>query len=88
MQSGESVYNLANIKVRQQEYHVDKYGVLWEPGSKEGIVGLEGFDNGLIWKADYTKKWFEEELLPMAHIYSCKQSKKRFLGFFSNRQPT
>lgn len=86
MHGEKSAYIIANIEVRSQEGFLDKLDVLWRPGHKDGVMGMVGFDKGIIWKADYTKKWFEEELLPRAHDYANGRGKNKtffqVLSFF------
>lgn len=52
---------LAEIKVK--EISDEKVAVYWFPGFKGCYNNMEGFDNKLKWKADFTRDWFVNKLL-------------------------
>ena len=54
----------------------ERLAVLWEPGFKNDMLCMEGFDNVVKWKADYTKEWIENKLLKKAHEFWSEQHKR------------
>lgn len=53
---------LAEIKIKEISY--EKVAVYWLPGFKGCYDSMEGFDNQIKWKADFTRDWFLNKLLP------------------------
>lgn len=58
----------------------DVVNVLWSPGSYGNSDCMEWFDNDKKWKADYTRHWLIEILLPK--IEKEINNKKRKLSSF------
>lgn len=57
----------------------NKLDLYWEPGFKANVRSMDGFDNIIKWKADYTAEWIKNKLLGEAHTYYEKcNSKKSF----------
>lgn len=60
---------LAKINVDYSREHISMLDVFWEPGSTFNKRSMEGFDNEVKWKADYTLDWMKNKLLPEAHKF-------------------
>ncbi|MCU9809062.1 SMEK domain-containing protein [Paraclostridium sp. AKS46] len=60
---------LAEIRVERSRQSISMLDVFWEPGFKYGKPSMEGFDNVVKWKADYTLDWMKNKLLPEAHEF-------------------
>lgn len=50
--------------------------LLWSPGWKNSLNAMDGFDNVVKWKADFTKEWIETKLIKKAHEYYVTNNKK------------
>ncbi len=71
---------LSRISVVELEENCTKMKLYWNPGYKANVNCMEGFDNIIKWKADYTKEWIENVFLEKAHKYYEKcNGKKSFL---------
>ncbi len=60
---------LAKIRVERSRENISMLDVFWEPGFKFDKLSMEGFDNVVKWKADYTLDWMKNKLLPEAHEF-------------------
>ncbi|WP_373598704.1 SMEK domain-containing protein [Paraclostridium bifermentans] len=60
---------LAKIRVERSRENINMLDVFWEPGFKFGKPSMEGFDNVVKWKADYTLDWMKNKLLPEAQEF-------------------
>lgn len=60
---------LAKIRVERSRENISMLDVFWEPGFKFGKPSMEGFDNVVKWKADYTLDWMKNKLLPEANEF-------------------
>ncbi|CEO08442.1 SMEK domain-containing protein [Paraclostridium sordellii] len=60
---------LAKIRVERSRENINMLDVFWEPGFKFDKLSMEGFDNVVKWKADYTLDWMKNKLLPAAHEF-------------------
>ena len=59
----------------------NRVDLFWKPGYRIGMHCMEGFDNIVKWKADYTKAWIEEKFIPKAHNYFVESyGRKSFWG--------
>ena len=75
MYGGESRGDVfAEIKIKEKAD--EKVAVYWFPGFKGYDDCMNGFDNKIKWKADFTKEWFDKKLLPEIE----KQGKKKGKG--------
>lgn len=70
----------AKISVQQNENYDNKFDLYWEPGFKVYENCMEGFDNVIKWKANYTKDWIKNELIGKAHLYYEEYNKQTILG--------
>lgn len=57
---------LAKISIDYSQEHIGMLDLFWEPGFKYDKRSMQGFDNVVKWKADYTLDWIENKLLPEA----------------------
>ena len=70
---------LATLSVIPNKLCNNKLNLYWEPGFKADVRSMDGFDNIIKWKADYTAEWIKNKLLGEAHTYYEKcNSKKSF----------
>lgn len=60
---------LVKISVDYSRENISMLDVFWEPGLKFDKRSMEGFDNVVKWKADYTLDWMKNKLLPEAHEF-------------------
>ncbi|ENK0556770.1 SMEK domain-containing protein [Clostridium sporogenes] len=60
---------LAKISVDYSRENISMLDVFWEPGFKFDKRSMEGFDNVVKWKADYTLDWMKNKLLPEAQEF-------------------
>lgn len=69
---------VAEIKVRESEISSDELDLYWLPGFKYNVDSMEGFDNLVKWKADYTKKWIQNKLIRKIKEDSEKNKKRSY----------
>lgn len=71
---------LAELSVSEDKFEKNKWNLYWEPGYKANANCMDGFDNIVKWRADYTAEWIENKLLEKAHIYYEEYLNKRSRG--------
>lgn len=72
---------LAEISVECSDISVDMLEVYWQPGFCMNKKSMECFDNIIKWKADYTKDWLENKLLPKAQEYYSEQCERKSIWY-------
>ena len=56
---------IIHAEIRVEFLYNDTVNVFWIPGYKDTSYNcMEYFDNVVKWKADYTKEWFWNALIP------------------------
>lgn len=68
----------------------NKYDLYWQPGFNVNMGSMDGFDNIVKWRADYTKVWIKDRLLNEAHSFYIKYSEdmswwNKFLHYMGRR---
>ena len=67
----------AKIFVERTEYS-NTLKLYWKPGYKNGLTKMDGFDNKIKWKADFTADWIYNKLLPRAEKFYKKSRGFRY----------
>lgn len=60
---------MAKIFSNPNKFENSKVDLYWSPGYAVNSGCMDGFDNIIKWKADFTAKWIQEKLLKEAHMY-------------------
>lgn len=60
---------LAELTVELSEQQAEMLDLFWKPGWRIDKASMEGFDNAVKWRADYTWDWVKEKLIPKAHVF-------------------
>jgi hypothetical protein len=60
---------MAKISVDYSREYLGILDLFWEPGYKFDKRSMEGFDNVVKWKADYTLDWIKNKLLPVTQEF-------------------
>lgn len=71
---------LAKISVSASDDKENTLNRYWEPGFRENTRSMDGFDNIVKWKADYTAEWIKGKLLRKAHLYYKQNNCEFFWG--------
>ncbi|MDE7435482.1 MAG: SMEK domain-containing protein [Lachnospiraceae bacterium] len=74
--------DFARIDVRVSKEYENMLDVFWRPGYAAGRGDMEGFDNIIKWRADYTLKWIMEKFIPKAHEFYPIKKKHSLLKWF------
>ena len=70
----------AELVAKKSETQMDMLDLFWIPGYRPDKNSMEGFDNAIKWRADYTLDWVRQRFLPKAHeFYVTSNRKKSFL---------
>lgn len=64
----------AELIVKDSHTQRGMLDLFWRPGYKYDKHKMEGFDNIVKWKADYTLDWVDNELIPCAHLFYKKNN--------------
>lgn len=76
----------AELIVKKSETKMDMLDLFWKPGYRDDKNSMEGFDNVIKWRADYTSDWVRHRFLPKAHEFYCARNEANKFSWRCKKQ--
>lgn len=80
IESEGNIYAKVSAEISEDKPGV--YNLYWEPGVCTRRKVMECFDNEIMWKADYTRDWIEQELIEKASSFCASMNRPKLWSLF------